>query len=715
MKTKLSTCILLLLVLSIQANAQRSGVREEVLSDWNKSSGLDCLYDLSPKASTLAPKGYEAVYISHYGRHGSRYAYTEKAYTVFLNLLAEGRKADNLTPYGSELLDRLQPFWDNVRYRVGELTPLGWEQHRQIARTMVKNFPTAFGKGSTVDACSSASVRSILSMSSFCASIAREAPGAEVYEHQGTMDIQATRPNEGRNPFRYTGPAFRFPYPESSEDFFLRRFPGYRDVLSRVFKDPDAGLGNSNPYGVFFNLYMFVAGMNSLPEEQRVDLSGLVTPQEYALLWECDNYERFREYKPYRTPCSSIVEDMMAKADAALASGRRGADLRFGHDHVAMALFMIMDIDGFDTVPEDPDDLVYYFQTFRSPKATNIQMVFFAPKKGRKGEVLVKLLLNGEEARFGTLEPFDGPYYRWADVRDYLSQRVSLFVTRPEQKGWTETQVAPGIVYRHFHGTDPVSGSAQQVFVADWDMSRPGYALKFTYNREGTVASEVMKAHDAVVVMNAAYEPASVVLKIGGEYFSGMPNNSVMATGVPNWKNEGAIYTDGGRNVSIAYEGKGKTLGELRRFYSESSAPNIFSSAPMLIDDYVPVGESFAGYYGEDAIKSFNYEDARRHQGVRHPRTAVALTADNHLLMVVVDGRREGVSEGMNCRELTRFLKENFNPRYALNMDGGGSSTLCIEGQGDPSTHVVNYPTGNKRYDHDGQRTLMSYFVLVRQ
>jgi exopolysaccharide biosynthesis protein len=128
----------------------------------------------------------------------------------------------------------------------------------------------------------------------------------------------------------------------------------------------------------------------------------------------------------------------------------------------------------------------------------------------------------------------------------------------------------------------------------------------------------------------------------------------------------------------------------------------------MLIDDYDPVGESFAGFQSD--VSRLEYEDLRRHQGVRHPRTAVALTGDNHFLMVVVDGRRPGVSEGMSARELTRFLKKNFNPRYALNMDGGGSSTLVVAGEGDPKTHVVNRPT-----DAKGERTVASHFVLVHE
>lgn len=53
--------------------------------------------------------------------------------------------------------------------------------------------------------------------------------------------------------------------------------------------------------------------------------------------------------------------------------------------------------------------------------------VFFTPKK-KGGDVLVKVLLNGEEAQLGFLQPFSGPYYKWADVRTYLENRVSLFV-----------------------------------------------------------------------------------------------------------------------------------------------------------------------------------------------------------------------------------------------------------------------------------------------
>lgn len=410
---------------SIPSEKPRLGVREEVRADWNKSSGLDCVYDMTAKPSTPAPKGYKPVYISHYGRHGSRYAYTDQAYTTILELLRKGDRENNLTEYGKWLLGQTEQLWEKVRYRVGDLTPLGWEQHRYIAATMVKSFPGVFGKGSRVDACASPSVRAIISMNSCCTSIAREAPATSIYAHQSTMDMHATRPNTSKNPRLYKTAESIFPYSESPEQFFQRRFPDYDKVLSRLFKDTSSCLGDKKPYDVFFMTYMFAAGMNSLQEDEKFDVSGLFTVDEYATLWETDNYARFWEYVKYRGSCSSILDDIMTRADARLAEGSRGADLRFGHDHVMMALLMVSGLEGFGNIPPCPDDLVYWFQSFRSCKGTNMQWVFYT---SAKGEPLVKVLLNGEEARIGNLKPVSGPYYSWEAVKGWLNSRIDQFV-----------------------------------------------------------------------------------------------------------------------------------------------------------------------------------------------------------------------------------------------------------------------------------------------
>jgi exopolysaccharide biosynthesis protein len=71
----------------------------------------------------------------------------------------------------------------------------------------------------------------------------------------------------------------------------------------------------------------------------------------------------------------------------------------------------------------------------------------------------------------------------------------------------------------------------------------------------------------------------------------------------------------------------------------------------------------------------------------RHPRTAVGVRADGTLLFVTVDGRRPEESVGMSLPELTDLMLE-LGSVSAINLDGGGSTTMVVEG------NVVNRPSG---------------------
>ena len=191
----------------------------------------------------------------------------------------------------------------------------------------------------------------------------------------------------------------------------------------------------------------------------------------------------------------------------------------------------------------------------------------------------------------------------------------------------------------------------------------------------------------------------------------------VPGTEVPQWKNEGAVFTDGRQSVQVEYCCKDLNLSQTREWYASDTRSNVISSAPMLIDDYDPVGKTFiqrCGYVEGMNLLSLDYENPIRHQGVRHPRTAVALTADNQFLMITVDGRWDGKAEGMSAKELTEFIVKHFNPQYALNLDGGGSTTMCVKGYGDKTTHVVNYPTDNEVFDHTGERSVTSHIYVIK-
>jgi hypothetical protein len=69
----------------------------------------------------------------------------------------------------------------------------------------------------------------------------------------------------------------------------------------------------------------------------------------------------------------------------------------------------------------------------------------------------------------------------------------------------------------------------------------------------------------------------------------------------------------------------------------------------------------------------------------RNPRTGIGLMPDGRIVLVVVDGRQSG-SVGMSLPEFTTFFLR-MGATSAMNLDGGGSSTMAIKGQAanDPS------------------------------
>ncbi len=89
----------------------------------------------------------------------------------------------------------------------------------------------------------------------------------------------------------------------------------------------------------------------------------------------------------------------------------------------------------------------------------------------------------------------------------------------------------------------------------------------------------------------------------------------------------------------------------------------------------------------------------------RHPRSAIGLTADGRVLWLAIDGRTAQAT-GMTLAETTKVLQA-LGCTDALNLDGGGSTTLWVAGRG-----VCNFPCDNKRYDHAGERKVANALLV---
>ena len=89
----------------------------------------------------------------------------------------------------------------------------------------------------------------------------------------------------------------------------------------------------------------------------------------------------------------------------------------------------------------------------------------------------------------------------------------------------------------------------------------------------------------------------------------------------------------------------------------------------------------------------------------RHPRSAIGTLADGRVLWLAVDGRTTQAT-GMTFTETATVLQA-LGCTDALNLDGGGSTTLWVAGRG-----VCNFPCDNQRYDHGGERAVANALLL---
>lgn len=102
--------------------------------------------------------------------------------------------------------------------------------------------------------------------------------------------------------------------------------------------------------------------------------------------------------------------------------------------------------------------------------------------------------------------------------------------------------------------------------------------------------------------------------------------------------------------------------------------------------------EAYAGVGGQFHFlrngEIFDYSD-KGEANVRDPRTAIAYN-DEYIFFIVADGRNISISEGMNIAELANFAKYTLGATDGIAQDGGGSSTMVVNGEVVNNTHCNN-------------------------
>lgn len=226
---------------------------------------------------------------------------------------------------------------------------------------------------------------------------------------------------------------------------------------------------------------------------------------------------------------------------------------------------------------------------------------------------------------------------------------------------WRSEEVGDGVVWKYRHR------DKQSVSVLEVDLKKAKLRVVDATGKERT---------------SALAGKTRAVAAVNGGYFNGKGDP------VGLLKIDGKILGEPNERPAIGVDAKDRVL--IRSSPGEwKDAVHAMGAGPMLVEEgKVKVGGGFG------------------HEKSRHPRTAAGLTSKNLFILVAVDGR---VPEalGMTCEELAKLMID-LGCATAINLDGGGSTTMWVRGDG-----VVNNPCDDKKFDPAGERAVANILVLL--
>lgn len=444
----------LLLLLPLTMSAQQS--RQEIDANPLLAANTYLAYPGPQKQLTPAPKGYEPYYLSHYGRHGSRYMIGKDAYTKPYLMLAKADSLGKLTDKGKEMLALLKDMAAQADGRDGELTQLGALQHRQIAQRMYDRFPEIFKGKTNIDARSTVVIRCILSMENGLQQLLRNNTELNIRHDASYHDMYFMNLDDC-----HLDSLKRSPEAKAALETFNKKHENYQHLMGVLFNDENYWKTQVNGQRLCDLLFNAIIDVQDLVKGDAFDRPLVNKMQErqcdsrhlYDIFTKDEIYDQWLRNNAYwyvaygTSPLSggvqpwsqrNLLRRIIADADSCLRLDHPGATLRYGHDTMVCPLTCLLNLNGYgETINdlEQLDDKGWTLWKF-VPMAANIQFVFYRPVKTVNGKtvadpsgkhpILVKILSNEDEATL-PIATSQWPYYKWSDVRAYCLQRLAEY------------------------------------------------------------------------------------------------------------------------------------------------------------------------------------------------------------------------------------------------------------------------------------------------
>ncbi|MDO4195230.1 MAG: histidine-type phosphatase [Prevotellaceae bacterium] len=419
----------LILALSLSAYclwAQSS--REDIKKNVSLSGSNYLAYPAPLKALTPAPKGEKPFYISHYGRHGSRFLIDPNDYDAPILTFKRANEKGKLTELGQQTMAKIEKMKVESNKRLGELTELGAVQHQQIASRMYHRFPEVFKGDVHVDAKSTVVIRCILSMTNELMELTALNPRLQITHDASEHDMYYMNFNDKltfKNRKNEDTKAFNENYENSN--IHPER------LMETLFNDAEYVKLYVNERQLMYQLFDLATAVQNSEVRHELSLFELFNEEEIYLNWQRKNIGWFQEYgsnalnggtQPFSQ--RNLLKMIIHEADSCMQFERPGATLRFGHETMVLPLTCLLDLNGYGkTMTPDKLEENHWFNYRIFPMGANIQFIFYRKNPSDK-DILVKVLLNEEEATL-PLTAVSGPYYRWSEVKDYYLNKISNY------------------------------------------------------------------------------------------------------------------------------------------------------------------------------------------------------------------------------------------------------------------------------------------------
>ena len=408
-------------------NAQ--SVRDLII---RKPSYASCNYDTYPDSVpnnlTPSPEGKKPFYISHYGRHGSRYISSRRGYDTPYDMLAHADSVDELTPVGDRVLDEMTLVMNDTEGRWGELTGYGKQQVQAIGRRMVERFPEVLGGDAIVQAKSTIVPRCIESMGSCMTEMKQVNPRLRI-TMESSQRNQWYMNHQDKKLRKYMTPEA-----QKAFDAYISNRRSNSRLMELIFKNPDIVKEIVNEED--FNYYLMKMGLFQQNTHLRLNtyLQDLFETDDLYRMWQIDNALWYIQHGACklnggRQPYSQrfLLRQLIADADSCIRLDKPGAQMRFGHETVLLPLVCLIGINGYDLETDNLEELEArgWWCSNVFPMGSNLQFIFYRSSP-RDRDVLFKVLLNEQEATL-PIPTDNAPYYRWSDFRQYCLDKLSRY------------------------------------------------------------------------------------------------------------------------------------------------------------------------------------------------------------------------------------------------------------------------------------------------